>query len=37
MQDPSSFLLDELSCGKIDSFHKLLVRKNTKNVAGKME
>jgi hypothetical protein len=37
MQDPCSFLLDESSCGKIDSFRKLPVRKKMKNVAGKME
>jgi hypothetical protein len=30
MQDPCSFLLDESSCGKIDSFQKLPVRKKTK-------
>jgi hypothetical protein len=37
MQDPCSFLLDESSCGEIDSFQKLPVRKKMKNVAGKME
>jgi hypothetical protein len=37
MQDPCSFLLDESSCVEIDSFHKLLVRKKTKNVIGQME
>jgi hypothetical protein len=37
MQDLCSFLLDESSCAEIDSFQKLLVRKKTKNVAGKME
>jgi hypothetical protein len=37
MQHPCSFLLDESSCGEIDSFQKLPVRKKTKNVAGKME
>jgi hypothetical protein len=37
MQDPCSFLLDESSCGEIDSFQKLPARKKTKNVAGKME
>ena len=37
MQDPCNFLLDESSCGKIDSFHKLPVRKKMKNIVGKME
>jgi len=35
--NPCIFLLDGSSCGKIDSSQKLLVRKNMKNVAGKME
>jgi hypothetical protein len=37
MQYPCNFLLDESYYGKIDSFHKLPVRKKTKNIAGKME
>ena len=35
--NPCSFILDGSSYGKIDSSHKLPVRKKTKNVAGKME
>jgi len=37
MLDHCSFLLNESSYGKIDSFQKLLVRKKMKNFAGKME